>query len=113
VFRTADGSLVVELGSIAPTEESNEGVEERGVGGPSKDFDYSSNELWSMYGNVAERYDESRIRSLKDDMDGIPVYVCTFSSVVANLHLHHPYSRLAYYPLSSLHLLSPKCRICE
>jgi len=113
VLQTADSSLVVELRSIAFSEGPDEGVEERGMREAPKDFDYSSNELWSMYGNLAERYDESRIQTLKDDMDGIPVYVCTFSSVVASLHLHHPYSRLAYCPLSSLHLLSPKCRICE
>ena len=79
VFRTADGSLVVELRSIASTAGSNEGAVERGMNGASKDFDYSANELWSLYGNVAERYDESRIRSLKGDMDGIPVYVRAIS----------------------------------
>jgi len=63
VFRTADGLLVVEPG---------------GMNEASKDFDDSADELWSLYGNVAERHDESRIRTLKDDMDWIPVYVCAY-----------------------------------
>ena len=43
-----------------------------------KDFDDSADELWSLYGNVAQRHDEARIKALKDDMDGIPIYVCTY-----------------------------------
>ena len=78
MFRTADGLPVVELESIAFPEGPIEGVEERGMNEASKDFDYSANELWSLYGNVAERYDESRIQILKDDMDGIPIYVCAY-----------------------------------
>lgn len=84
VFRTADGLLVVELGRIAfpggPNEDV-EDVEERGMNEASKDlYDSaeSADELWSLYGNVAERHDESRIRTLKDDLDWIPVYVCTY-----------------------------------
>lgn len=80
VFRTTDGLLVVELGRIASPEAPNEGVEERGMNDASKDFDDSADDLpvWSLYGIVAERHDESRIRTLKDDMDGIPVYVCAY-----------------------------------
>jgi hypothetical protein len=76
VFRTDDGLLVVELGRIAYSGGPNRGVGESGINEASKDFDDSANDLWSLYGNVAERHDESRIRTLKDDMDGIPVYVC-------------------------------------
>ena len=76
--RRADGFLVVELGRIAFPEGPNDGVEPNGMNETSKDFDDSADELWSLYGNVAERHDESRIRTLKDDMDGIPVYVCAF-----------------------------------
>ena len=78
VFRNADGLLVVELGRSAFPGGPNEDVEERGMNEASKDFDDSADELWSLYGNVAGRHDESRIRTLKDDMDGVPVYVCTY-----------------------------------
>ena len=54
------------------------GVEETGTNEESKDFDDNADELWSLYGNVAQRHDEARIRTLKDDMDGIPVYVCAY-----------------------------------
>ena len=43
-----------------------------------KDFDDSADELWSLYGNVAQRHDEARIKALKDDMDGIPIYMCAY-----------------------------------
>lgn len=78
MLRNADGLLVVELGRVPFPEGPNNDVEQRGMNEASKDFDDSADELWSLYGNVAERHDESRIRTLKDDMDGIPVYVCGF-----------------------------------
>jgi hypothetical protein len=40
------------------------------------DFDDGANKIWSLYEDVAKRHDEARIRALKDDMDGIIVYVC-------------------------------------
>jgi hypothetical protein len=53
-------------------------IQETGTDEDSKDFDDNADELWSLYGNVAKRHDEARIRTLKDDMDGIPVYVCAY-----------------------------------
>jgi hypothetical protein len=55
-----------------PSRPPEESSEER------KDFDDSADELWSLYGNVAQRHDEARIKALKDDMDGIPIYVCAY-----------------------------------
>ncbi len=54
------------------------GVEEIGTNEDSKDFDDNADELWSLYGDVAKRHDEARIKTLKDDMDGIPLYVCAY-----------------------------------
>jgi hypothetical protein len=54
------------------------GVEETGTNEESKDFDDNADELWSLYGKVAQRHDEARIKTLKDDMDGIPLYVCAY-----------------------------------
>jgi hypothetical protein len=42
-----------------------------------QDFDDSANELWSLYGKEAKSHDEARIKTLKDDMDGVLIYVCT------------------------------------
>jgi hypothetical protein len=44
----------------------------------SNDFDDNADELWSLYEKVARRHDEARIRALKDNMEGIPVYVCAY-----------------------------------
>ena len=54
------------------------GVEETGTNEESEDFDDNADGLWTLYGNVAKRHDEARIKSLKDDMDGIPLYVCAY-----------------------------------
>ena len=40
------------------------------------DFDDSANDLWSLYGKEAKSQDEAKIKALKDDMDGILIYVC-------------------------------------
>jgi hypothetical protein len=54
------------------------GVEETGTNEESKDFDDNADGLWTLYGKVAQRHDVARIKSLKDDMDGIPLYVCAY-----------------------------------
>jgi hypothetical protein len=41
-----------------------------------QDFDDSANELWSLYGKEAKSHDEARIKTLKDDMDGVLIFVC-------------------------------------
>ena len=41
-----------------------------------RDFDDSANDLWSLYGKKAKSHDQARITKLKEDMDGVLVYVC-------------------------------------
>jgi hypothetical protein len=41
-----------------------------------QDFDDSANDLWSLYGKEAKSHDEARIDTLKDDMDGVLIFVC-------------------------------------
>ena len=40
------------------------------------DFDDSANDLWSLYGKEAKIHDEARIKTLKDDMDSVLIFVC-------------------------------------
>ncbi len=46
------------------------------------DFDDSANALWSLHMKEAKSHDEARIHSLKDDMDGVLIFVCDFISMV-------------------------------
>jgi hypothetical protein len=39
------------------------------------DFDGSANVLWTLYGKEAKSYDDARINTLKDDMDGVLIFV--------------------------------------
>jgi hypothetical protein len=39
------------------------------------DFDGSANALWTLYGKEAKSNDEAQIQSLKDDMDGVLIFV--------------------------------------
>jgi hypothetical protein len=39
------------------------------------DFDGSANALWTLYGKEAKSYDDARINTLKDDMDGVLIFV--------------------------------------
>jgi hypothetical protein len=39
------------------------------------DFDGGANALWTLYGKEAKSHDESRIQTLKDDMDGVLIFV--------------------------------------
>jgi len=39
------------------------------------DFDSSANTLWTLFRNEAKSYDEARIQTLKDDMDGVLIFV--------------------------------------
>jgi hypothetical protein len=41
-----------------------------------KDFDNNANPLWSLYMKEVKIRDEARIQTLKDDMDGILLFVC-------------------------------------
>ena len=39
------------------------------------DFDGSDNAFWSLYGKEAKSHDQARIQTLKDDMDGVLIFV--------------------------------------
>jgi len=39
------------------------------------DFDGSANALWTLYGKEAESHDKSQIQTLKEDMDGVLIFV--------------------------------------
>jgi Family of unknown function (DUF6535) len=41
-----------------------------------QDFDDSADDLWSVYGKEAKSHDDDRIEALKDDMDGVLIFVC-------------------------------------
>ena len=40
-----------------------------------QDFDDGANDLWALYGKEALVYDESRIKTLKDDMGSVLIFV--------------------------------------
>ena len=42
------------------------------------DFDSSANALWTLYGTEAKSHDEVRIHTLKDDMDGVLIFVSSY-----------------------------------
>jgi hypothetical protein len=42
------------------------------------DFEGSANALWTLYGNEAKSHDESKIQTLKDDMDGVLIFVRSY-----------------------------------
>jgi hypothetical protein len=39
------------------------------------DFDGSANTLWTLHGKEAKSNDEARIQTLKEDMDGVLIFV--------------------------------------
>jgi Family of unknown function (DUF6535) len=43
------------------------------------DFDDSANALWTLYGKEAKSHDEARIETLKDNMDGVLIFVRLYS----------------------------------
>jgi hypothetical protein len=45
-------------------------------GSREQDFDDGADDLWSINGKEAKSRDEARMRALKDDMDGVLIYVC-------------------------------------
>ena len=44
------------------------------------DFEGSANALWTIYGKEAKSHDEARIHTLKDDMDGVLIFVRSIKS---------------------------------
>ena len=41
-----------------------------------RDFDDSANALWNLYRKEAKSHDEARMQTLRDDMDGLLIFVC-------------------------------------
>ena len=39
------------------------------------DFDDNANAMWSLHLSEAKSHDEARINSIKDDMDGVLIFV--------------------------------------
>ena len=48
-----------------------------------QDFGDSANDLWSLFGKQAKIHDESWAKALKEDMDGVLIFVCTRFSRLA------------------------------
>ncbi|KAH9952994.1 hypothetical protein BC827DRAFT_1147259, partial [Russula dissimulans] len=46
------------------------------------DFDGSANPLWTLYGKEAKSHDQSRIQTLKGDMDGVLIFAGLFSAAL-------------------------------
>jgi hypothetical protein len=44
------------------------------------DFDGSSNALWTLFRDEAKSHDDARINTLKDDMDGVLLFVRSYLS---------------------------------
>ena len=44
------------------------------------DFDDNANAFWSLHMKEAKSHDEARILSIKDDMDGVLIFVCIYIS---------------------------------
>jgi hypothetical protein len=43
------------------------------------DFDGSSKAFWTLFGTEAKSCDNVRVNTLKDDMDGVLIFVCLYS----------------------------------
>jgi hypothetical protein len=66
------------------------------------DFRGSTNALWSLYGKEAKSHDEARIQPLKEDMDGVLIFV--------RLYFVLAYDRLSYadtYLIRPVYSLQP------
>jgi len=48
------------------------------------DFDSGATALWTLYRDEAKSHDEARIRSLKEDMDGVLIFVRSCSVYSCN-----------------------------
>ena len=66
-------SLIIYPPIIIPDPISEQKPEEPRMIG---DFDGSSNALWNLYRDEAKSHDDARINPLKDDMDGVLIFVC-------------------------------------
>ena len=75
-------------------------------------FDDGAKDLWSLYEKEAKKDDEALIKPLKDDMDGVLIFVCGCLFWSTRADVTFP-SRLAYFLVFSPHSLSHRFRICE
>ena len=50
-----------------------------------EDFDDSANDLWSLFGKQAKSHDEAWAKALKEDMDGVLIFVCACFSYLARV----------------------------
>src|SRR5258708_34300103 len=67
------------------------------------DFDDNANALWTLHLDEAKSHDEARIHSLKDDMDGVLIFVRVYiSSFLPRAHASALSIRPVYSPLLSL-----------
>ena len=71
----------------------------------------SSNCIWLEYEKAVKIRDKVRIETLKDDMDGVLIFVCIYNLPVVNWVLLPSHIRLAYSPLSSPRSSFPRYRI--
>ena len=87
------------------------------------DFRGSTNALWSLYGKEAKSYDEARIQPLKEDMDGVLIFVSLYFVLTYNLlgyadtYLHRPVyslplSRRSWSIANRTCKLSPQTKWC-
>ncbi|KAH9988461.1 hypothetical protein BJV74DRAFT_773388, partial [Russula compacta] len=77
------------------------------------DFEGSGNTLWTLYGKEAKSYDEARVQTLKDDMDGVLIFAGLFSASltsflgnsIQNLQVN-PAQQTAYYLQQNVAMLA-------
>ncbi|KAI9458766.1 hypothetical protein F5148DRAFT_983652, partial [Russula earlei] len=77
------------------------------------DFDSSANALWTLYGKEAKSHDESRIQTLKDDMDGVLIFAGLFSAALTTFAIDSkqalkpgPSDQTVYYLQQNVAILS-------
>jgi hypothetical protein len=75
------------------------------------DFDGSANPLWALYGKEAKSHDEARIQNLKDDMDGVLIFVRPYFvlPITDSVIIHRP----VYFPPLSRRLFLIANRTCK
>ncbi len=74
----------VDPGTLHGTSDPEPNEERRMIG----DFDGSSRVLWTLFGSEAKSHDNARINTLKDDMDGVLIFVRPYSTRI-NSRLRH------------------------
>jgi len=61
------------------------------------DFDGSSNALWTLFRDEAKSHDDARINTLKDDMEGVLIFVrCPFTTVNLVILMHGSTGRFIF-----------------